>query len=101
LRKITLPFFLFFFLFNIGSYDISNSPVDYQQTAMIVENFQWWFWEVVENYGLAALPLLILLIPAIIFVERLPDLLKYNIPGKFYFVPLRGHARIISYSTKA
>jgi glucan phosphoethanolaminetransferase (alkaline phosphatase superfamily) len=88
LRKITLPFFLFFFLFNIGSCNIANSPIDFQQTAMIVENFQWWFWEVVENYGLAALPLLILLIPAIIFVERLPQLLKLNISKKFYFIPI-------------
>lgn len=88
LRKITLPFFLFFFLFNIGSFNIANSPIDFQQTAMIVENFQWWFWEVVENYGLAALPLLVLLIPVIFFVERLPDFLKLNIPGMFYFVPV-------------
>jgi glucan phosphoethanolaminetransferase (alkaline phosphatase superfamily) len=43
---------------------------------------------VVENYGLAVLPLLIILIPVIFFVERLPDLLKINIPGKFYFVPI-------------
>ncbi len=88
LRKITLPFFLFFFLFNIGTYNIANSPIDFQQTAMIVENFQWWFWEVVENYGLAALPFLILLIPAIIFVERLPQLLRLNISKNFYFIPI-------------
>ena len=88
LRKITLPFFLFFFLFNIGSYDIANSPIDFQQTAMIVENFQWWFWEVVENYGLSALPLLLLLVPAIIFVERLPQLLRLNISKNFYFIPV-------------
>ena len=87
-RKITLPFFLFFFLFNFGSFNIANSPIDFQQTAMIVENFQWWFWEVVENYGLAALPLVLLLIPTIIFVERLPELLKLNIPKKYYFVPI-------------
>jgi glucan phosphoethanolaminetransferase (alkaline phosphatase superfamily) len=95
LRKITLPFFLFFYLFNIGSYNIANSPIDFQQTAMIVENFQWWFWEVVENYGLAALPLLILLIPVIIFVERLPGILKLNIPKKFYFVPISAVLLII------
>ena len=88
LRKITLPFFLFFFLFNIGSFNIANSPIDFQQTAMIVANFQWWFWAVVENYGLAALPLLILLVPVIFFVERLPDLLKFNISRKLYFVPI-------------
>jgi glucan phosphoethanolaminetransferase (alkaline phosphatase superfamily) len=88
LRKITLPLFLFFFLFNIGSYNIANSPIDFQQTAMIVENFQWWFWEVVENYGMAALPLLILLVPAIIFVERLPQLSGLNISEKFYFIPI-------------
>ncbi len=38
-RKITLPFFLFFFLFNIGSYDISNSPIDFQQATLIVDIF--------------------------------------------------------------
>ncbi len=88
LRKITLPIFLFFFLFNFGSNDISGSPIDFQQTAMIVENFQWWFGEVVENFGLAALPFLIILIPLIIFVERLPQLLKLGVSQKAYFVPL-------------
>jgi len=88
LRKITLPFFLFFFLFNIGSKNISNAPIDFQTADMIVGYFQWWFWEVVENYGLAALPFLIILIPVIIFVERLPALLKLNIPRKAYLVPI-------------
>lgn len=88
LRKITLPIFLFFFLFNIGSFNIANSPIDFQQTAMIVENFQWWFWEVVENFGLASLPFLLLLVPFIIFVERLPQLSKLSLPKKFYFVPI-------------
>ena len=87
-RKITLPFFLFFFLFNIGSFNIANSPLDFQQAVIIVENFQWWFWAVVENFGLAALPFLIILIPLIIFVERLPELSKLNIPKKAYFVPV-------------
>lgn len=88
LRKITLPFFLFFFLFNIGSNNISNAPIDFQTADMIVGYFQWWFWEVVEHFGLAALPLLIILIPVIIFVERLPELIKLNIPKKAYFVPI-------------
>ena len=88
LRKITLPFFLFFFLFNIGSKNISNAPIDFQTADMIMGYFQWWFWEVVENYGLAALPFLIILIPVIIFVERLPALLKLNIPRKAYLVPI-------------
>jgi hypothetical protein len=39
-RKITLPFFLFYFLFNIGSFNISNSPIDFQQAALIVGYFQ-------------------------------------------------------------
>lgn len=95
LRKITLPFFLFFFVFNIGTYDIANSPIDFQQAALIVDYFQWWFWAVVENYGLAALPLLIILIPIIIFIERLPDLLKMNIPKKFYYVPISAIVLII------
>lgn len=87
-RKITLPLFLFFFLFNIGTSNIANSPIDFQQADLIVAYFQWWFWAVVENYGLAALPFLILLIPIIIFVEWLPDLSKLNIPKKAYFIPI-------------
>ncbi|MCG6935022.1 MAG: sulfatase-like hydrolase/transferase [Proteobacteria bacterium] len=88
LRKITLPFFLFFFLFNIGSFNVSNAPIDFQTADLIVGYFQWWVGAVVENIGLAVLPLLIILIPLIIFVERLPDLLKLSIPKKFYFIPL-------------
>lgn len=88
LRKITLPFFIFFFVFNIGTFNIANSPIDFQQTVIIVENFQWWFWAVVENYGLAVLPGFIILIPIIILVERLPELSKLNSPKKFYFVPI-------------
>ena len=88
LRKFTLPIFLFFFLFNFGSYQISNAPIDFQQTAMIVENFQWWIWEVVENYGLAALPFVLLLVPVIILVERLPDVLHTGLSRWFYLIPL-------------
>ena len=88
LRKITLPFFLFFFLFNIGTFNIASSPIDFQQADLILSYFHWWFWEVVENFGLASLPFIILLIPVIIFVERLPELLKLNIPKKAYFVPV-------------
>jgi len=87
-RKITLPFFLFFFLFNIGTSNIANSPIDFQQADLIVTYYKWWFGAVVENYGLAALPFIILLIPVIIFVERLPELLKLNISQKAYFVPV-------------
>lgn len=95
LRKVTLPFFLFFFLFNIGSFNISNSPIDFQQADLIVSYFQWWFWEVVENFGLAALPLVLILIPVIIFVERLPKLSKFNIPKKAYFVPVSAVVLVI------
>lgn len=87
-RKITLPFFLFFYIFNIGCFNIANSPLDFQQAVIIVENFQWWFWAVVENYGLAVLPGILILIPIIIVVERLPELSKLNFPKKSYFVPL-------------
>ena len=87
-RTITLPFFLFFFLFNIASFEIAKSPIGFQTTVQIVENFQWWFWEVVESFGLAALPFIIILVPVIIFVERLPDLSKLNVPQKAYFVPI-------------
>ena len=95
LRKITLPFFLFFFLFNMGSFNIANSPLDFQQASMIVANFQWWFWEVVENFGLAALPFIIILVPIIILVERLPDLSKLRFPRKSYFVPISAVILII------
>ena len=87
-RKITLPFFLFFFLFNFGSSKIANSPMDFQQAVAIVENYRWFFWAVVENYGLAALPLIIILIPVILVVERLPELSQLNFPKKSYFVPI-------------
>jgi glucan phosphoethanolaminetransferase (alkaline phosphatase superfamily) len=53
-RKITLPIFLFLYILNIGFFNIANSPLDFQQAIVIVENFRWWFWAVVENYGLAA-----------------------------------------------
>lgn len=88
LRKVTLPLFLFFYLSNIGSFQVSNSPIDFQTANLIVSYIQWWFGAVVENIGLAVLPLLIILIPAIIFIERLPDLLKLNIPRKFYLAPV-------------
>jgi len=88
LRKITLPFFLFFFLYNVGSFNVSNAPIDFQTADLIVGYFQWWAGAVVENIGLAVLPLFIILLPLIIFIERLPDLLKLNTPKKFYFVPL-------------
>ena len=42
-RKITLPLFLFCFLFNIGLFKVANSPLDFQQTVLIVEYFQWWY----------------------------------------------------------
>ncbi|MGB5407158.1 MAG: hypothetical protein WBN43_10275 [Thiogranum sp.] len=79
-RKVTLPIFLFFFLFNIGSLQVAKSPIGFQTTIQIVENFQWWFWEVVETFGLAALPFIIIFIPIVILVERLPELSKLNFP---------------------
>ena len=88
LRKTTLPFLLFFFFFNIGSFKVSNAPLDFQTADLIVSYFQWWTGAVVENIGLEVLPLFIILIPVIILIERLPDLLNLNIPAKFYFVPL-------------
>ena len=87
-RKITLPFFLFFYLFNIGSFQVSKSPIDYQQADLIVSYFQWWLGSVIENIGLAVLPLLIILIPVIIFVERLPKLSQLSFPKISYIVPV-------------
>jgi len=87
-RTATLPLFLFFFLFNIGSFTTSNAPIDFHQAVTIVNNFQWWFWEVVENYGIAVLPLLMILIPTIVLVERLPKFAKLGFSKKAYIVPL-------------
>ncbi|MBW4934973.1 sulfatase-like hydrolase/transferase [Marinobacter sp. F4206] len=87
-RTITLPFFVFFFLSNIGSVLVSKAPIDFQQADLIVSYFQWWAGAVVENIGLAVLPLFIILVPLIILIERLPRLLKFTIPGKFYAVPV-------------
>lgn len=87
-RTITLPFFIFFFLSNIGSFLVSKAPIDFQQADLIVSYFQWWAGAVVENIGLAVLPLFIVLVPLIVFVERLPRLFKLNIPAKFYAVPV-------------
>jgi len=88
IRKITIPFFLFFFLFNIGSFQVSGSPIDFQQADLIVSYFQWWLGALVENIGLAVLPLVIFLIPASIFVERLPEILKVSFSRKLYFAPI-------------
>lgn len=87
-RKITLPFFIFFFLSNVGSFLVSKAPIDFQQADLIVSYFQWWAGAVVENIGLAVLPLFIILVPLIIFVERLPSFLKFNIPAKLYAIPV-------------
>jgi len=87
-RTITLPFFVFFFLFNVGSFTTSNAPIDFHQTVTIVNNFQWWFWEVVENIGIPVLPLLIILVPTIVLVERLPKYTKLTLSKWAYAVPL-------------
>jgi len=87
-RKITLPLFLFFYLFNIGSYQVSSSPIDFQQADLVVSYFQWWIGSVAENIGLAVLPLVIILIPVTIFVERLPHILNVNFSKKLYFAPV-------------
>ena len=87
-RKITLPFFLFFFLFNIGYYKVANALCDFQQTVIIVNNFKWFFGAVVENYGVSTLPFLLIFIPIVLFVERVPDLSKLNIPKWPYIVPV-------------
>ena len=42
----------------------------------------------IENIGLAVLPLVIILIPAVIFAERIPDLAKLNISKNAYLIPL-------------
>lgn len=94
-RTITLPFFIFFFIFNIGTLNIANSPLDFQQAVIIVENFRWWFWAAIENYGLAILPGILVLVPMIIFVERLPLLSQVNLPPTAYFVPASATILII------
>lgn len=87
-RTVTLPLFLFFFLFNVGSYTTSNAPIDFHQSITIVNNFQWWFWEVVENYGIEVLPLLMILAPTIVLVERMPKIAKLRFSKRAYIVPL-------------
>ena len=87
-RTITLPFFIFFYLSNIGSFLVSNGPIDFHQADLIVSYFQWWAGAVVENIGLAVLPLLIVLVPLILVVERLPRLFTPNTRGRLYAVPV-------------
>lgn len=87
-RTVTLPFFLFFLLFNLAFYTIANAPLDFQQAVIIVENFRWWFWAVVENFGLAALPGILILVPLILLIERLPDLSTLRFPKQAYWVPV-------------
>lgn len=70
--------------------------MDFQQAVIIVENFRWWFWAVVENYGLAVLPGVLILVPVIIFVERLPVLSTLNLPTRAYFVPVSATLPIIA-----
>ncbi len=88
LRTISLPFFLFFFLFNVGTFQVSGSPIDFQQADLIVSHFRWWLGAVVENIGLAVLPLLVILVPVTIFTERLPDILKARFSKKLYLAPI-------------
>jgi hypothetical protein len=88
LRTITLPFFLFFFLFNIGYFTAASALFDFQQTDIIVRNFRWFVREAVENYGLSVLPVLFTFIPAVLLVEFLPCLSKLNLPRKLYLVPI-------------
>jgi glucan phosphoethanolaminetransferase (alkaline phosphatase superfamily) len=88
IRKITLPIFLFFLLFNAGVFLVSNAPIDYQLAVLIVNYFKWWVGAVVENIGLAVLPLVIILIPLVFLVERLPVLLKLGISKEYILVPI-------------
>jgi len=87
-RKITLPFFLFCALFNLGTFDIANAPLDFQQAVIITENFQWWIGAAAENFGLALLPGILVFVPAAVLAERLPDLSPVRFPKKAYGVPL-------------
>jgi glucan phosphoethanolaminetransferase (alkaline phosphatase superfamily) len=87
-RTLTLPLFLFFFLFNVGYFIAANAPFDFQQAITIVRNFQWFFREAVENFGLALLPVLAIFIPLILVAEWLPSILRLGLPKRLYTVPV-------------
>jgi glucan phosphoethanolaminetransferase (alkaline phosphatase superfamily) len=88
LRTITLPLFLFFYLFNIGYFTAASAPLDFQQADIIVRNFRWFVREALENYGLSVLPILLTFIPAVLFAEFLPRLSKLDLPRILYLVPI-------------
>ena len=87
-RTLTLPVFLFFFLFNVGYFTAANAPFDFQQSVTIVRNYQWFFREAVENFGLALLPVLAVFIPLVLITEWLPSLSRLCLPRWLYAVPL-------------
>lgn len=87
-RTLTLPVFLFFFLFNLGYYTAANAPFDFQQSVTIVRNYQWFFREAVENFGVALLPVLAVFIPLLLVAEWLPSLFRLGLPRWLYAVPL-------------
>jgi glucan phosphoethanolaminetransferase (alkaline phosphatase superfamily) len=87
-RTLTLPFFLFFFLFNVGYFLAANAPFDFQQSVTIVRNFKWFFREAFENFGLALLPVLAIFFPLILVAEWLPSIFKLGLPKRLYYVPI-------------
>lgn len=87
-RTLTLPLFVFFFLFNVGYFTAANAPFDFQQSVTIVRNYQWFFREAVENFGLALLPVLLILIPAVFIAEWLPSIFRLGLPKWLYSVPV-------------
>ena len=88
IRTLTLPVFVFFFLFNVGYFTAANAPFDFQQSVTIVRNFQWFFREAVENFGLALLPVLLVFIPLTLIAEWLPSIFRLGLPRWLYSVPL-------------
>ena len=87
-RTLSLPVFVFFLLFNVGYYTAANAPFDFQQSVTIVRNFQWFFREAVENFGLALLPVLLVLVPLILIAEWLPSFFRLDLSRWLYAVPL-------------
>lgn len=87
-RALTLPLFLFFFLFNVGYFTAANAPFDFQQSVTIVRNYQWFFREAVENFGLALLPVLLIFIPVALIAEWLPSIFRLGLPKWLYSVPV-------------
>jgi len=88
IRSLSLPVLLAAFLFNLGSYQISHAPLEFQQADSIVRHFHSFFWGTVENFGWEVLPLVLLFVPLTIGIDLLPDKFPFRFPKRSIYVPL-------------